>query len=236
VVRAARWFRRRERVEARADRAHRRWEAERTALASALFDVEMNRSWPRESVARPLGFHVEGAERIYMVLDGAQLVEQRGLRRQAEYSGFSFRRSRDLAWNTGDVDDATPPRPGEPETIDRGVITITDRRVVFSGAVEEREWLYADGVEYDHLGSAPITMIRVSRDGGPSLGFRYNVVIGPLVHLRLATAIAYATGTQAELIASLRRELVDHDTRRPAPPAVIDLTSGDRTADVTHPR
>jgi hypothetical protein len=191
----------------------------------------MNRSWPREAVARPLGFHVEGAERIYMVLDGARLVEQRGVRhRQPEYSGFSFRTSRGLAWNTGGVDDATPAHPDEPETVDRGVVTITDRRVVFSGAVEEREWRYADDVAHHHLASAPVTMIRTSVDNGPATGFRYDVVVGALVHLRLATAIAHATGTQSALVTALRHELAEHEARRPEPPAVIDLTTNEPRA------
>jgi hypothetical protein len=50
-------------------------------------------------------------------------------------------------------------------------------------------------------------MIRTSVDNGPATGFRYDVVVGALVHLRLATAIAHATGTQSALVTALRHEL-----------------------------
>jgi len=114
----------------------------------------------------------------------------------------------------GLVDDGRPPK-----VTDEGVVTVTDRRVVFQGA-RSREWAFSKLAGYDHLDDTPATLIRVSNRRRSS-GVRYDGADAELFRRRLQLAVARAGGTEQALIASLR-QLVEQ-TRPIAVPAVVEL-------------
>jgi hypothetical protein len=198
------------------------WNAERRDLVDALSSAEANESWTVDTIGRPLTFQPKRGERIHLVVDGAGLVEHR---RKAGhwtsgYSGFSVRVTKGLRWNVGGSRGTYVPGPEEPTLIDSGTATITDRRVVFQGSKQSREWAYPKLLGYQHESTAPVTLIHVSNRQKVS-GILYDSAAGPLFQLRLATAIAHSNGTEGALIAGLRGELQQHDATRPLPPPPV---------------
>jgi hypothetical protein len=92
------------------------------------------------------------------------------------------------------------PRPEEPTVIDTGDATITDRRIVFQGSKQVREWRLAEllGFTYDDHRCA--TAIQVSNRQKVS-GLAYQGIDLEHVHLAMAVAAAIAEGHEAVAVA-----------------------------------
>src|SRR5947209_7029736 len=83
-------------------------------------------------------------ERVFSVLERASLVEprKRPERWAAGYTGFSFRLARGVRDRLTDATGKKEPGEEAPAAVDKGMATITDRRVVFHGARRTREWAF----------------------------------------------------------------------------------------------
>jgi hypothetical protein len=101
--------------------------------------------------------------------------------------------------------------------MDRGMATITDRRVVFSGARRTREWAFDKLLGYHNDGRVPLTLFHLSNREKVS-GLLYDARQAEEVHFRLALALANCADTVNEFVNHIERQLAVHDAARPEPP------------------
>jgi hypothetical protein len=217
----------------RADRGRERrqaaelavWQAERDRVQSFITRVEtFTGATNAEVPTLPLDL-VQG-EHALLVLPGVQLIEPRRLpgHFMGGNSGFTFHVAR-AARRRSAVDDA------EPAPIDTGVITVTDRRAVFSGSLHLRTWDYATVIGFHSNAHPPWTAVAVS-DRQKISGVRYDT--GQAEEFRFALALGLARSHQAEasLVEDLHRQLDELDRERPVPVTVYDTPTGPSTTPV----
>jgi len=111
--------------------------------------------------------------------------------------------------------------PEEPTIIDTGDATITDRRIVFQGAKQVREWPLAKLLGFTHDEHRCATAIQVSNRQKVS-GLVYTGIDPEHVHLAMAVAAAIADGHEADAVAELRAMLPPVPTDRPSPPPAAE--------------
>ena len=93
--------------------------------------------------------------------------------------------------------------PEQPTVIDTGTATITDRRAIFAGARQVREWQWAKLVGVVHDPARCATAIQVSNRQKVS-GIIYKGGDPEQVHLAFDVATALAEGNDDEVLADLR--------------------------------
>jgi hypothetical protein len=131
--------------------------------------------------------------------------------------------------------------PDEETIIDRGDATITDRRVVFQGPKQLREWDMAQLVGFSHDEHQSMTAIQVSNRQKVS-GLVYKGMDNTAVHLALDVAAAVAEGRESDVVAELRSMLPPPPTdtvspasptgSEPVPNATANVTPSEPTADL----
>jgi hypothetical protein len=101
--------------------------------------------------------------------------------------------------------------------IDEGVGVIRDRRVVFEGAKQTREWVFPKliGVQHD----AGLTMLHVSNRQKVS-GLVYGDAVHDDVEFRLDLAVARFNGEVDQIVAALKAQVRELEEHRPTPPGV----------------
>jgi hypothetical protein len=104
-----------------------------------------------------------------------------------------------------------------PTPIDTGTLTITDRRAVFVGAQQTREWAWSKLVGFHDDNVSAWTGIAVSNRQKIS-GVAYPVAEAASVRLGLELAAALGNGTVDSFIADLEAERAQWATQRPAGP------------------
>jgi hypothetical protein len=162
-----------------------RWKREHAALQRRLDTARSFRGVRASAAPVDLGLRLRRGEHLFLVVEHAGLVEP----------------------GTSSVD-AAP-------LLDRGVTTITDRRVVFEGTTRRREWALGRVVEHRHYDRRPTTMIEVSNRKRIS-GIAYEPARAADVRFSFDLALAHRRGTVDALEAELARQLVRHDASRPS--------------------
>src|SRR5688572_15879948 len=96
---------------------------------------------------------LKAGERAFGVFEGAALVEPRRERGtfQAGSAGVSFRVMKGVTLRTGSTRGSYAAGAERPTAIDVGTLTITNKRVVFQGPKQAREWAFSKllGVQHD---------------------------------------------------------------------------------------
>jgi uncharacterized protein DUF2510 len=159
-------------------------------------------------------------EHLFYVLEGAQLIEPKRLPGHwvGGYSGFSFRIAKGVRYHVGGTRGHYQQGEERPAPIDMGTVTITDKRVVFQGTRQVREWAFARLIGYQNDPRIPMTNLEVSNRQKVS-GFLYDHEHAESVHFRLALAVAHHQGSVDDLVGSLERELAEHEAAKPVPPS-----------------
>lgn len=196
------------------------WQVRHTAVTDLLkaADGEWAGFDPTAMEERP-PIQPRKGERVFLVLDGAILVEPRRQRGQyqAGTAGVSFRVMKGVTFRTGGIRGSYTPGPEVATVIDQGSITITNQRVVFQGDKQAREWAYAKMLGHVHDDDDPITTIHVSNRQRAS-GFGYTPEAAPTVRLRLEYALACYSDTVKAFTAELEEDLAELDDTRPVGP------------------
>jgi Protein of unknown function (DUF2510) len=148
-------------------------------------------------------------ERALLVLPGVHLIEPRRLpgHFMGGNSGFTFHVTRAHGGSPAGAEH-------EPTPIDTGVITVTDRRAVFSGSLHNRTWDYATVIGYHSHDDPPWTAVAVS-DRQRISGIRYDASQAEEFRFALALGLARCHRSEASLIDDLRRQLDELDRQRP---------------------
>jgi hypothetical protein len=148
-------------------------------------------------------------ERPLLVLSGAGLFEPRsaGGHWVGRSKGFSIpvpdtRMRFRVGSNRGHYVRA----PEEPTLIDHGTATITDRRAIFTGTRQVREWSWAKLLGITHDAARCATAIQVSNRQKVS-GITYKGGDPEQVHLAFDVATALAEGRDDEVLTELRAML-----------------------------
>jgi hypothetical protein len=184
------------------------WQAERDRVQSFITRVQtFTGATASEAPTLPVEL-VEG-EHALLVLPGVRLIEPRRLpgHFMGGNGGFSFHVERAARVRTADDEEPTP--------IDGGVITVTDRRAVFSGSLHLRTWDYTDVIGFHTNASPPWTAIAVS-DRQKVSGISYDAAHAEEFRFALALGLARAHHAEDTLAHDLHRQLDELDRERPA--------------------
>ena len=109
----------------------------------------------------------------------------------------------------------SPPR--RPSTT--GTCFITNQRIIFQGAKQTRECLFAKLIGIEHDDQTGTTVISVSSREKPTT-IHYGSKIAWWFDFRVDLALAQFKGTVAELVAQLQHDLSVVEQSRPVAPAV----------------
>ena len=169
----------------------------------------------------PAGFVPDAEETVLWSATGIQLVELYSTRAPLTggTSELVYADARDLrdsgAVRSIAVSEDVPAR-------DTGTVVVTDRRVVFTVAVQEREWTLDDvtGITHDEL--VPETWLSVSYRKRPS-GFRYPAATAVSLRFAVALGLAASRGTRSALAAQLQRQADDLAPVAPTAPLPVPV-------------
>jgi len=195
------------------------WEVTDRRLATLVEQVANAAagSFPPIDVSLPL----HRSEHALFALDGVGLIEPR--RGPGHWQGGTQGVSvhvpgtRSMRYRIGATQGSLVPGDEKPTLIDTGALTITDRRAVFVGAKQSREWDWAKVVGFHDDEVHRWTGIAVSNRQKIS-GVSYPADQAAGVRIALELGVALANGTVAELVSALQAERDAWTAQRPALP------------------
>ena len=164
----------------------------------------------RPEDGEPVPIALKQGERMLLTISGALLIEPRRL--PGEWQGRSQGVSvhvpgtRSMRYRVGQSRGTFVAGAEVPSPIDTGQFTVTNQRSVFVGAKQTREWSWAKLISVQHQPDAPWTSIAVSNRQKTS-GVAYDVAHADLIRFRLDLAVARATDTIDELVATIHAEI-----------------------------
>jgi hypothetical protein len=158
-------------------------------------------------------------EAIFATVDGASLIEERsgGGRWVGRSSGVSVPIGLGVRYRVGSSRGHYVKAAPVPTAIDRGAITVTNQRLVFRGARQARECLFAKMLGYDYARDRGGITIGVSNRQKPTT-LRYGRSLGGWFAFRFELALAHFRGTVARMVEDLAGELATMEASKPAPP------------------
>lgn len=169
--------------------------------------IGMAESWTGGEPGDAAGFLLKKGEVPYLVISGCLLIEPRRAPGHFEggHQGASFRVAKGVTYRVGGSRGTYVPGPESPTPIDQGDALISNKRVVFRGAKQTREWLFDKLLGYDHDERDGWTALQVSNRQKTS-GVLYGTEMSNEVQFRLALALAEHSGTRDSLVAGLRQQ------------------------------
>lgn len=185
------------------------WEAER-ARAESYLDRARNftGSGPEDPT---LTIRLKPNERALLVATGTFLVEPRRVR--THWSGALAPVTFEVTRRSTVSVPGTVTDPG-PTPVDTGDLTFTDKRIVFHGTRQTREWDYAELHGFHHSDAPPWTVLSVqSRE--PVSGFRYDEGQADEIRFAMALGIARFNDSVDAFVADLQEQLDELDRERP---------------------
>ncbi len=177
-------------------------------------------------------FAPKRGESVFGSFNGCRLIEvKRGSGTyQGGYSGFSFRISRGISYHVGGSRCTYVQGSEQLQITDEGQVVVSNKRVVFQGGLNSREWAYAKLISVQHDPIRPITMIHVSNRQKVS-GIAYPADQATQVRFALELGAAIETGNTRTLIGSIQSERAEHTSIRPVrPPLVTPADAPSRAA------
>jgi len=193
------------------------WQAEDERLSHLLETARQFRGFSADEIER-VPIALKGGERIYAIVNGAGLIEPRstGGHWQGGSRGVSVRipGTKSMRYRVGATKGQYVRAEEKPVVIDEGTVVITDKRVVFAGTKQAREWAWGKCLGVQHQSDQPWTAIAVSNRQKTS-GILYGNEAAEMVRFRLDLAYAVATGEADDLVGELEAERAGHAQHRP---------------------
>lgn len=165
-------------------------------------------------------------EALFYKVTGVALIEER--RGQGHYSG----RSAGVSLPMGSIGGhAVRYRVGATRghfeqgsptltAVDNGTVFLTNKRVIFVGAKQTRECLFAKLISFGHDDAEGSTTFSVSNRQKPTT-IHYGPELSASFDFRLDLALAHYRGTVAAMVSQLTGELAALDAKRPVGPPGI---------------
>lgn len=158
--------------------------------------------------AQKQGFILGKSEKLYGIVEDAQLVEVKHAKGHYRYGGTSmrFRVAKGVSLGAGGGRGSFVPGPEGPTSIDQGRAAITNTRILFHGPRQSREWDFAKLTGIDHATDGSWTALTVTNRQTTS-GLGYPSSAADEVRFHITLAMAEFLGTREDLVASLEADM-----------------------------
>ena len=140
---------------------------------------------------------------------------------QGGYGGVSFPLFGKVRLNTGRSKGKLIPGEESITSISDGEVLITNKRAMFRGDTNNKEWPYSKLMACEHHPDG-YTTFAVSAQT-KTTGFAYGADVANEVQFRLELGIAISNETTDQLLGQLRVERQQLDAKKPLPPPVAGL-------------
>lgn len=166
----------------------------------------------------PVLLHAD--ERAFLIANGVALIEPRhgASHYEGGSSGVSIRIAKGVRYRVGQNRGTLVQGTEQPVAIDTGSFTVTNRRAVFQGSKDTREWDFRKLIGVTHDPVLPWTSLQVSNRQKVS-GVLYDEESATNVRFRLTLALAHFQDQVPQLIEDLQQQRETHARLRPKPPA-----------------
>lgn len=144
---------------------------------------------------------------------------------QGGYGGVSFPLFGKVRLNTGRSKGKLIPGEESITSISDGEVLITNKRAMFRGDTNNKEWPYSKLMACEHHPDG-YTTFAVSAQT-KTTGFAYGADVANEVQFRLELGIAISNETTDQLLGQLRVERQQLDAKKPLPPPVVGLSNGE---------
>ena len=173
------------------------------------------------------GFILKKGEYAIGLIANCALLETRrsASSYQGGYGGVSFPLFGKVRLNTGRSKGKLVPGEESITSISDGEVLITNKRAMFRGDTNNKEWPYAKLMACEHHPEG-YTTFAVSAQT-KTTGFAYGADVANEVQFRLELGIAISNETTDQLLAQLRVERQQLDAKKPLPPPVVGLSNGE---------
>ena len=166
---------------------------------------------------------LQAGEHLVAKVNGASLVEDR--RGRGTYTGGSQGVSipvgsiggRSVRYRVGATRGHYVQGDPVPTAIDSGNVFITNKRVIFQGAKQTRECLFAKLIGIEHDDQIGTTVVSVSNRQKPTT-IHYGPKIAGWFDFRMDLALAQYKGTVDDLVLGLQTELAGIEQAKPVQP------------------
>jgi hypothetical protein len=196
------------------------WRAADDDLAQLIDEARTFRGFPTgQATGAPINLHA--GERVFVVVHDVELIEPPSAAGAwvGGYQGVSDHvpGTRSTRYRIGGSKGHYVRSPDKPTAIDTGTAVITDRRVVFTGPKQVREWVWSKTISVEHEPDSPWTAIAVE-NRTKVCGIAYGAPVASHVRFRLDLAYAVATGAVDGVVAELEADRAEHALHRPGAP------------------
>jgi hypothetical protein len=192
------------------------WQAEYDRLQWFLDRAQNAPGWTNaDDGSIPVALHA--GEHALLVLQGVELIEPQRMPGHwvGGTNGFTFRVARRVDHRPGGTSGHYVEGESLATPVDIGAVTVTDRRAVFVGGREAKEWDFKLALGYHHYDEPPWTAIPVT--GGQNVsGVRYPAEAAEGFRFALVLGMARARASADTLIADLVAQLAQVEAERPA--------------------
>jgi len=193
------------------------WQALRDGCAENLNLARNFKGLPRKD-----GLVLKTGEAVFATVTRVDLVEDRrgpgrwagrsqGVSVPVRVGGRSVRYR--VGASRGQYQQGTP----APTSIDVGTLHITNQRVIFQGAKQTRECLFAKMIGYEHTPSGTMTIWISNRQKATTVD--YGAPLSGWVEIRFDLALASSNGQLRSLVKELEDDLAAVEAARPIPPS-----------------
>ena len=221
---------RRRKAEQAARQAEFEWRTRHDAYVGLIDAARTFQGGPAE------GILLQDDESSYLQVTGCALIEER--RGAGTYVGHSQGISvpiahiggRPIRYRVGASKGHYVQGEATPTAIDTGTVTITSKRVVFAGAAQTRECLFAHLIGVQHDAGSGASTLSVSNRKTP-VTVRYGPQVAETFEFRLDLALAHFHGTVEDLVTGLEADLAAIDASRPPSAGEIPADAGPATVD-----
>jgi len=173
------------------------------------------------------GFLLKKGEYAIGLIANCALLETRrsASSYQGGYGGVSFPIFGKVRLNTGRSKGKLIAGEESITSISDGEVLITNKRAMFRGDTNNKEWLYSKLMACEHHPEGYTTFAVSSQ--AKTTGFAYGADVANEVQFRLELGIAISNETTDQLLAQLWVERQQLDTKKPLSPPVAGLSNGE---------
>jgi len=173
------------------------------------------------------GFLLKKGEYAIGLIANCALLETRrsASSYQGGYGGVSFPLFGKVRLNTGRSKGKLVAGEESITSISDGEVLITNKRAMFRGETNNKEWSYSKLMACEHHpeGYTTFAVSGVAK----TTGFAYGADVANEVQFRLELGIAISNETTDQLLAQLRVERRQLDAKKPLAPPVVGLSNGE---------
>ena len=208
---------------------HGTWQSQSEKLDVMMNAVERCGNNDIEGLFDPCdtGFILKKGEYAIGLIANCALLETRrsASTYQGCYGGVSFPLFGKVRLNTGGSKGKLIPGEESITSISDGEVLITNKRAMFRGDTNNKEWPYSKLMACEHHPEGYTTFALSGQV--KTTGFAYGADVANEVQFRLELGIAISNETTDQLLGQLRVERQQLDAKKPLPPPVVGLSNGE---------